>query len=156
MPLQKMLLTLMTGKGVSGRSGAVRDWNIRYILSAARNLDELMKSGSWSRQFANVFSLMPLSIVPLRQRKEDIVPLLHYFLNQYNRKTNTSKRIDRNCYLELMEYYWPGNVRELANLVQRAAIISEGEIIYKEDFLFRIRWIRVADLLWYQDLEESI
>jgi DNA-binding NtrC family response regulator len=84
-----------------------------------------------------LFSLFPLEVAPLRERKEDIVPLLNFFLNQYNRKTGENKRFDRESYVKLLAYHWPGNVRELQNLVSRSAIICLEETISPLDLFIQ-------------------
>ncbi len=107
--------------------------SVRVIAGSRYSLEELRNLNYINKEILDIFSLFPLEIAPLRERKEDIIPLLNFYLNQYNRKTGENKKFDRSSYKKLLEYHWPGNVRELRNLVQRSAIISSEEMISLQD-----------------------
>lgn len=74
------------------------------------------------------------TIPPLRERKEDIIPLAHFYLNQLNEKYGTHKVFDYATLYTLLDYDWPGNVREFRHVVERMYFLSRKSIIYFPDF----------------------
>src|SRR5208282_2105109 len=75
-------------------------------------------------------SIIPIFIPPLRHRKEDILPLVEFFIERYNfRFRKTVKGITQETRELLLQYDWPGNVRELKNAVERAMILEESDFI---------------------------
>lgn len=115
------------------KEGYLQKLNIRMIAGSKYSVQQLEQMASVNNLLLQQFSLFSMEVLPLRERREDIIPLLDFFLNQYNYKTGQNKQFDRESYLCLSEYPWPGNIQELKNLVQRAAIISSGETISAED-----------------------
>ena len=158
--LQGVILTLLKeGICVMG-DGLLHKLNIRVIAGSTHSLIELKNRNQINREILDLFSLFPLEISPLRERKEDIVPLLNFYLNQYNRKTGENKRFDRASYTKLMAYHWPGNVRELQNLVQRSSIISLEDVISPQDLFIEenIEYVskKQEELPDKQDLKEEV
>jgi two-component system response regulator AtoC len=79
---------------------------------------------------------MPIHIPPLRERKEDIPPLVDYFIEVYNKKLGLGiKGVAQNAMERFLQYPWPGNVRELENIIERAMILTEGDTISVEGLL---------------------
>ena len=78
-----------------------------------------------------------MSIPPLRERKDDIPPLVDYFLAKFSSESGGQKSISREARDLLMKYDYPGNVRELENILERATVISRDGIISVEDLPFR-------------------
>jgi transcriptional regulator with PAS, ATPase and Fis domain len=74
----------------------------------------------------NVFDI---TIPPLRDRREDLVPLIFFFFNHYGKKYGSSKRLSPEAQSLLCQHSWPGNVRELAHLVERLMVTTEGDTI---------------------------
>lgn len=130
---QGILLDILKGATCVFGDGNLHRPNVRIIAGSKYSLEVLKGKNHVNREILDIFSLFPLEIPPLRERKDDIIPLLNFYLNQYNRKTGENKKFDRAGYKKLLEYHWPGNVRELQNLVQRSAIISSEETIGLED-----------------------
>jgi transcriptional regulator with PAS, ATPase and Fis domain len=88
-------------------------------------------------------NVIPLHIPPLRERKSDILPLAHYFLNQIaNEATLSEIKLDRNAEAALKGYDWPGNVRELSNVLERAMSAIEGHTIHLCDLPFFLQGLR--------------
>ena len=83
----------------------------------------------------NYLSAFPMEIRPLRERREDIIPLSDHFLKRYNRKTGEHKRFSMQCYKALLRYDWPENVWEVRTVTERAAIISRGDEIEEPDLM---------------------
>jgi len=80
-------------------------------------------------------NVVPIHLLPLRERREDILPLADHFLAKHpirKRLSDESKKV-------LLHYSWPGNVRELANLMERALVMTSGEIISPEDLALEYR-----------------
>src|SRR5699024_5246693 len=78
-------------------------------------------------------NVIPIIIPPLRDRREDILPLLLHFIEQNNILYNEEKKFSSEAIKTLYKYTWPGNVRELKNLVERVFILSKGSEIQKEE-----------------------
>ena len=99
----------------------------RVIAATARDLGEEVRSGRFRQDLFYRLNVFPITIPPLRQRAEDIVPLTQYFIEKYTRRMG--KRIEtihKNTLDKMMQYQWPGNVRELEHLVERGVIVSAG------------------------------
>ena len=130
----RFLSLLRDGTCVLG-DGMLHKLNIRIIAGSKYSFEELQRLKLIENDLLEYFSLFPLHIPPLRERRDDIIPLLEYFLKQYQRKTGEKKYFTRTCYEKLLGYEWPGNVREVHNLVQRAVIVSTGEAVTPEDIM---------------------
>jgi len=108
--------------------------DVRVIAATNKNLQEAIEKNQFREDLYYRLNVINLEIPPLRERREDIVPLSEYFLNKYNRKFMKSvKGFDRNAVVKFLEYEWPGNVRELENIIERAVILSESERIGTDD-----------------------
>jgi DNA-binding NtrC family response regulator len=87
--------------------------------------------------------VIPLHIPPLRERKSDILPLAHHFLNQIAREATLPEiRLNRNAEVALKSYDWPGNVRELSNVLERAMSAIEGDTIHLCDLPFFLQGLQ--------------
>jgi two-component system response regulator AtoC len=97
--------------------------NARVITATNRNLEAMLKEGSFRSDLYYRINIFPLTLPPLRERKEDIPELIEYFLGNLGEKgiTSPAKKV-------LMDYDWPGNIRELLNILERAAIVAENII----------------------------
>jgi len=78
-------------------------------------------------------NIVPITIPPLRDRRDDIIPLIHSFLNKLNKKYGFKKTISSEALKILYSYEWKGNVRELRNIIERIMVMSEKDIISKSD-----------------------
>lgn len=116
--------------------GMLHKLNIRIIAGSRYTLEEIQERHLIEDDILEFFSLFPLYLPPLRGRRDDIIPLVEYFLGQYQRKSGEKKRFSRKSFEKLLHYDWPGNVREVHAIVQRAAIMSSGEEILPEDIMF--------------------
>lgn len=77
--------------------------------------------------------MVPIEIPPLRNRREDIFPLIRFFLDKYNRKHRANKLVTDDTLKMLLHYQWPGNIRELANLIERMVVITPRKEILPEN-----------------------
>jgi DNA-binding NtrC family response regulator len=104
--------------------------NIRLVCATHRNLEEMVKQGTFREDLYYRLNVVQLHLPPLRERRDGIPVLAHHFLEkfakQFDRKT---RRFSHLAMRALEEHSWPGNVRELENVVQRAVVIAEGPVI---------------------------
>ncbi|GCD84768.1 diguanylate cyclase [Parageobacillus thermoglucosidasius] len=103
--------------------------DIRFLAATHRNLEEMIKNGYFREDLFYRLNVVPISIPPLRERKEDIIPLACYFLEKYNQKYSCRKKFDVATIRAMENYEWPGNVRHLENVIERMVIMAEGDII---------------------------
>ena len=101
--------------------------NVRIIASTNRNLEEEIRKGRFREDLFYRLNVFPITIPPLRQRKEDIPLLVEYFVAKFNKKTGKKiETVSKDTLDVLQEYDWPGNVRELESIIERAVITSQG------------------------------
>ncbi|MGD0966029.1 MAG: PAS domain S-box protein [Candidatus Acidiferrales bacterium] len=103
--------------------------DVRVIAATNRNLETAMANGIFRSDLFYRLSVFPIEVPPLRERKEDVVTLLEYFVERFARKIGKRfGKIDKRT-LELLEFYdWPGNIRELQNVVERSVIVSSDDV----------------------------
>jgi len=106
--------------------------NVRIIAATNRDLLSEVEAGRFRSDLYYRLNVFPISMPPLRERRDDIPFLAHFFVNRYN-KNNLSKitGISAKAMSELRAYHWPGNVRELEHMVERSVLLSNGKIINK-------------------------
>jgi two-component system NtrC family response regulator len=112
--------------------------DVRVISATNRDLEQRMKEGAFREDLFYRLNVVMMSIPPLRERKEDIPPLIDHFLKRYAEENG--KRIDglsREAQDLLLKYDYPGNVRELENIIERAVVIAREDVISVEDLPFR-------------------
>ncbi len=101
--------------------------DVRVIAATNRDLAAAARDGSFRSDLYYRLSVFPLHVPPLRERREDIPLLVHYFASRAAARTaRPIERIGGDTMRRLTEYAWPGNIRELANLIERAVILSQG------------------------------
>ena len=104
--------------------------NVRVICATHRNLEEMVKQGKFREDLYYRINVFPIFIPPLRERKEDILLLADHFVHQFNKENKKRiKGINRAALDVLMAYGWPGNVRELENVMERAVILCQKDLI---------------------------
>ena len=117
----------------TGQLGATASIQVDARLIAATNadLERSVKAGTFRKDLFYRLNVMPIVLPPLRQRREDILPLARDFLEEFV-SAHTRKRI-RGLTPEaenaLQAYGWPGNIRELRNVMERAALLCEGDVV---------------------------
>ena len=104
--------------------------DVRVIAATNRDLGALVQAGRFREDLSYRLRVMEVAIPPLRSRPEDIRTLAHHFLAYYNREFGKGiNGFDRAAEAILTAYAWPGNVRELKNVIERAAILADGDLI---------------------------
>jgi transcriptional regulator with PAS, ATPase and Fis domain len=128
--LQVKLLRVLQQQEIMRLGGvAPRKIDVRIIAATNRDLADMVRTGSFRLDLYYRLNVVPVFVPPLRDRKEDIPVLLHYFLNKYNARYNLSKSFGVSAIKQLLHYNWPGNVRELENVVERLVVTSSGDAI---------------------------
>jgi len=111
--------------------------DIRIICATNQDLMKRVKEGTFREDLYYRISVVPIQIPPLRDRKEDIGLLAHYFIHKYSeRRKKDVKGISSKAMRILVQYDWPGNVRELENVLERAIVLSNGTRIEPEDLFY--------------------
>ncbi len=101
--------------------------DVRIIAATNQNLEALVKEGRFREDIYHRLNVISITLPPLRERKDDIPLLSHYFLRRFS--TETTKNfadISRQAMDKLVTYHWPGNIRELANVIERAVVLGRG------------------------------
>jgi formate hydrogenlyase transcriptional activator len=104
--------------------------DVRVVAATNRDLGEMVAAGTFRSDLYYRLNVFPIAIPPLRERPEDIPPLVRYFVQKFARRMN--KRIDtipEDGMAALCRYAWPGNVRELENAIERAVILTSGPVL---------------------------
>lgn len=131
--------------------------NVRLIAATNSDLEKAMEEGRFREDLYFRLNVIPIFIPPLRERPEDIGPLLDHFIQKYARKNQRSlKGVSKEARDVLMQYNWPGNVRELENAVENAVVMAEGEVIQIEDLPGYLQGGRqLNDAKWKGILEQK-
>jgi formate hydrogenlyase transcriptional activator len=104
--------------------------DVRLIAATNRDLEDEVAAGRFRRDLYFRLNIFPVRMPPLRERPDDVPLLVEYFAARHGtRLGKLFKRVDREALRRLTRYDWPGNVRELENVVERAVILSEGEVL---------------------------
>ena len=129
--LQAKLLRVLEDQ-VIRRVGGIRDMqvDVRVIAASNRDLEKAVRESNFRQDLYYRLAVIAIFIPPLRERKEDILPLVDFFIERYNRKFKKSVRgITDDTRRLLLAHNWPGNVRELKNSVERAMILEDESFL---------------------------
>ena len=127
-PLQAKLLTALQRRTIT-RIGGTKEIpiNIRLISATNRNLQEMVREGTFREDLLYRMNTICLHLPPLRERKEEIIPLAEQFIKRYSDFYNkTPIKLDDKVRQQLLDYPWPGNIRELEHTIERAVILEES------------------------------
>jgi DNA-binding NtrC family response regulator len=109
--------------------------DVRIISATNKDLAKLVADGSFREDLFYRLNVFPIEAPPLRERKEDIAPLVQRFVARFNAEEGRNVRGPSQSTMQmLLDYDWPGNVRQLENSVFRAVILCEGDLLQPEDF----------------------
>ncbi len=125
--LQAKLLRVLEDQ-VIRRVGGIRDMqvDVRVIAASNRDLEKAVREGNFRQDLYYRLAIIAIFIPPLRERKEDILPLIDFFIDRYNRRfKKTIRGITEETRRLLLNHNWPGNVRELKNSIERGMILEE-------------------------------
>lgn len=109
--------------------------NVRIIAATNRNIEEEIKKGNFREDLYYRLNVITVQVPPLRDRREDIPALIDHFIQVFNQKMKRQIReISKEVMKFFMTYDWPGNIRELENLLERACVLAQGEVLTLENF----------------------
>lgn len=110
--------------------------NVRVVAATNRNLEAEVENGKFRADLFFRLNVFPITVPPLRKRKEDIPMFVQHFIEEYSRITGKAvKTVNKSDLNSLISYRWPGNVRELEHVIERAVIISGGHQLELSDFI---------------------
>ena len=104
--------------------------NVRVVTATNKNLRDEIRQGRFREDLFYRLNVIPIHLPPLRERRQDIPLLVDHFMEKYNRENDKNvTKISRRVLDLLLEYPWPGNVRELENCIERAVVMSPGNVL---------------------------
>jgi len=129
--LQAKLLRVLDDKEIRPIGGVQsRAVDIRFIAATNRDIAKASRTGDFREDLYYRLNVVTLWLPPLRDRKEDILPLARHFLNRCGQEIGKEiSHLHKDVEEMLMRYEWPGNVRELRNIIERAVLLAESEVI---------------------------
>jgi DNA-binding NtrC family response regulator len=114
--------------------------DFRIIAATNHDLEKLIEDKKFRLDLLHRLNTIHIHIPPLRERTEDIEPLLKYFVSEFSRKLNKPvPQIEKDAILSLLNYSFPGNVRELRNMIERAIILCKGDKLTANDFQTKVQ-----------------
>ncbi|MBU8906082.1 sigma-54 interaction domain-containing protein [Desertibacillus haloalkaliphilus] len=132
--LQVKLLRVLQEKEIQRVGGTkMKKVNVRVVAATNQDLKQMVRDGEFREDLYYRLHVVPVSIPPLRERRDDILPLVQYFIDQNNQKYEISKSFDRDLKEFCYHYHWPGNVRELSNLVERLMLTVPTKVLKRKD-----------------------
>jgi len=139
--MQPKLLRVVEDKEFERVGGTrVIQSDFRLISATNQNLDQMIAEGKFRKDLFYRLNVIPMTISPLRERRQDILPLARYLLDQFKEEAAmTGIRIDPEAAIFLKQHGWPGNVRELSNILERTLSTLDSDIIRYTDLPFYLR-----------------
>jgi transcriptional regulator with PAS, ATPase and Fis domain len=120
--------------------------DVRIVAATNRNLEDLVREGSFRKDLYYRLKVMVVEMPPLRERVEDILPLSNLFVEENNMEHGKNiKGFSEEAKRLMVRYSWPGNVRELKNIIERAMILADREEITPKELPFELREDEEAD-----------
>jgi len=104
--------------------------DVRFLAATSLDLEKGVETGQFRKDLYYRLAVIPVNLPPLRERQEDIILFVYFFVRKFNKRYRKSvTAIDPNAMQSIMESPWPGNVRELENVIERAVLLADGETI---------------------------
>lgn len=127
----------------------------RIIAATNKNLTEMMRQGLFREDLYYRLNVFPVIILPLRQRREDIIPLINYFTEKYNNEFHTKVQISNQAKHYLSKCSLRGNIRELQNLIQRVIITTEHKMVDVKDIILAMSYDKEENLVQFNQNEDQ-
>ena len=128
--LQVKLLRVLQDKEIQRVGGTVsKKVDVRIIAATNRDLRKMVENGEFREDLFYRLNVVPITIPPLRERREEILPLADLSLRQCNEKYGTYKQLNKELKTFLYQHSWPGNIRELANLIERITLLHMEDVL---------------------------
>ncbi|MBT7461412.1 MAG: sigma-54-dependent Fis family transcriptional regulator, partial [Waddliaceae bacterium] len=107
--------------------------DVRLISTSNRKMEDAIAEGIFREDLFYRLNVIPIHLPPLRDRREDIVPLAEHFLESFCIENHKKKKsLASDAKKLLIEYHWPGNIRELANIIERAVVMDYSDAVAAE------------------------
>lgn len=136
LPMQtKLLRVLETGELTRVGGTKIIKTDVRLIVATNRNLSKMVEQKLFREDLYYRINIIPMELPPLRERKEDIIPLANHFLSKLNQKYSLNRQLSPVLIDSLKKYTWPGNVRELRNIIERLVITSSTDLLENNDII---------------------
>ena len=137
--LQAKLLAAIQNRKISRiGSNQMVPIDIRLICATNKNLESMVQEGLFREDLLYRINTIQIEVPPLRERGNDVLVLADFFLKKYSSKYNKpGLRINQQAQDKLQKYSWPGNIRELQHTIEKAVILSEGNVLKPDDFFIR-------------------
>ncbi len=134
LPFQVKLLRAIQEKEIT-RVGGVKPVpvNVRIIAATNKNLEELVRQGKFREDLYFRLNVVPIRVPPLRERRDDIIPLVYSFKKHFEKIYGLEKVFTQATYRAMRNYSWPGNVREIKNMVERLLVTTPGNTVDIEE-----------------------
>ncbi|HMI61260.1 MAG TPA: sigma-54 dependent transcriptional regulator, partial [Puia sp.] len=130
--LQSKFLRVLQEREIEPIGGSRKAIDVRVIAATNRNLEQEMSNGRFRMDLFYRLNVFPVSLPPLRERKEDILLLANFFIDMFANKMNKPvKGLSEAAKNVLLQYTWPGNIRELENIIERSVILSKSDQIHE-------------------------
>jgi two-component system, NtrC family, response regulator AtoC len=156
--LQVKLLRVLERRSFK-RVGGTKDIsvNIRILSATNQDLERMVREGGFREDLYYRLKVVPLFVPPLRERKEDILPLSRLFMDRFTRQFKKGfKDIAPAAERLLIEYPWPGNIRELKNLFERTVLLESGTVLEAQHLKLASRPRPATDATLGQRIDESL
>ena len=145
--IQVKLLRVLQEQQIE-RVGSTETINIdvRIIAATNQNLEKKIKEGIFREDLFYRLNIISVHIPPLRERKEDIMSLIEFFIDKYSKENNKPKfEISKEAADYLLKYNYPGNVRELENIIERAVVLARGSVITINDLPMNVKGLKTEE-----------
>ena len=129
----KLLRFLENGKVMRLGGTKARNLDVRILAATHRNLDEMVKQGSFRLDLYYRLNVIPIHVPALRERRDCILPLVRHYMDLFGARDSIRKRLTRAASDALLAYEYPGNVRQLMNICERLVVMTETDLIDVKD-----------------------
>jgi len=129
----KLLRFLENGRVIRLGGTKARHLDVRILAATHRNLDEMVKNGSFRLDLYYRLNVIPIHVPALRDRRDCILPLIRHYMDLFGERDSIRKRLTRAAQDALLGYDYPGNVRQLMNICERLVVMTEGNLIDLKD-----------------------
>ena len=130
--------------------------DVRIVATTNRDLEEEVRQGRFRQDLYYRLNVFPITVPPLRLRKEDIPPMVQSFMDRYSRKMGKQiTSISKESMKSLHDYPWPGNVRELESIIERAVILCQGPVLHLADRLETLSPARSSAVRTLEQMERN-
>ncbi len=157
LPLQAKILNVLEEQSFTRLGGTNQiSVDVRIVAATNRNLQVEIEQGNFREDLFYRLNVVPITIPPLRERKEDVIPLALAFIEEFNIELHRSfKGLSQNAATALINYEWPGNVRELRNIIERIMALHQAEEILIEHLPSEITEDRIVEPVIEEQIEKE-